>query len=235
MLSIPKHIENSGIVGAPISYEWKTSHQVVLMDKVPKNMEKVIHGLSCKATFSLVLGIGEWLLWRLKGLSKYLQVYYYVEALWASTVDERYLKEEELPTPKDRKDDPIYGALYGLESELFNVTTNALLNHPERAKTAAGLVTFVRYTLPNTEAFDVWLQETIRRLADKFPYDRDNPEGVIVPRSFMNPDVDLDENSIPRLLDEQLSLIQYEQNPFLASPAELKVSGFSGEPYRYSP
>jgi hypothetical protein len=233
MLSIPKHIEKSAIIGVPISYKWKASYQVVLIDKVPRNLVKAIHGLSCTATFSLVLGIGEWLLWRLQGMTDYQQVYHYVEALWAATIDEKYLKERELPTPKDRKEDPAYGALYGLEEELFTVTTNALLNHPERAKTAAGLVTFVRYTLPNTDAFDAWLQESLKRFADKFPYDIDNPEGVIVPRRFMELDVDLSEDSIPNMLEEQLRSIQYEQNPFLMSPNELKASGFEGEPYRF--
>lgn len=233
MLSIPKHIKESGIIAAPIGYKWKASHQVVLMDKVPRNMERAIHGLSCKATFSMVLGVGEWLLWRLHGLTDYEQVYHYVEALWAATIDENYLKEEELPTPKDKIVNPAYGALYGLEEELFNVTTDASLNDPERAKSAAGFVSFVRYTLPETEAFDSWLQESIRRMADKFPYDKDHPDGVIIPRSFMNLSVALNEDSIPQLLDQQLKLIAPEQNPFLFNPEELKASGFEGEPYRF--
>lgn len=233
MLQVPSYIDRSGIVGLPIQYKWKSHLHMTLADKAPKNIQTVIQSISCNATFSLSLGIGEWLIWRLHGISnRVVATNCYVEALWASSVDDRYLKVQIPPQPKDQSD-PATGPLYGIEAKLFRAATNASLNHPERAKATAGVVSIVRYTLPDTTAFDDWLKTTLARFGHAFSYDNDIPKGVIVPRKWLDPGVPLDVTAIPELLDRQLHDMDYEQNPFLASPTELKAAGFQGEPYRY--
>jgi hypothetical protein len=232
MQSMPKYIKNAGIIAKPIEYKWEPDLDMKLYMRVSRNLMTLMDGLSCEATFTAGIGIGEWLLWRLEGLSTYAQVYLYCDALWARTVNKRYLKVICMDVPDD-DGEPISGPLYALENKLFAVATDAVSNDPERPKSIAELVMLVRYTLPNPEPFDAWLKTTISRLSKVFPYNKDNPHTAIVPRKFLDPEVPIDLHAVPIYLDEQLQQIEYTNNPFLASPEELKAAGFEGEPYRY--
>jgi hypothetical protein len=232
MLSVFSYIEKSGVIGAPIEYKWTPYKDMEFVEKAPKQLRQLIDALSGGATLALALGASEWMIARLRGLSSYSQAEHYIDALWAGSISGDYLKHDTLPTPKDTGD-PATGALRGLEDALSTVSAYVFSNHPDRGKNTAGLISLVRYTLPDPKPFDEWLQATLKRLSSAFPLQEDDPLGPIVPRDFLDPHVKLETKSVPKLVDKQLREIDYTGNPFLANPKEMKAAGFKGEPYRF--
>src|SRR3954465_15666223 len=113
MLNIPSYITKSGICGSPIKYSWRPDQDVQITDKYSKNIERLVDKLSIRASLTLGIGVGEWLMWRLHGISKYERIHQYIEALWARTVAGAYLKVDQLEHPDD-KGDPATGPLFGL-------------------------------------------------------------------------------------------------------------------------
>src|SRR5580704_1742197 len=101
MLKVPVFIQRSGAVGAKIGYKWRACLEVHLVEKTPRNLQSLFQSVSCRATFALDLGIGEWLAWRLHGVASEPRTLFYLEALWASSIDERYLK---VPLPDQPED-----------------------------------------------------------------------------------------------------------------------------------
>jgi hypothetical protein len=233
MLEMPSYIQDSGIVGAPIAYKWKPFLYQALADKSPRNLQKAVDEISCNGTIALAIGIVEILWWRLKGLGNRRETIQYVEALWAWSIDRRYLKKDVPEQERVDRGHRVDGVLAGAEVKLFTATTNATVDDPARGKSFAGLAAIVRYTMPNPKFFDSWLKQTVERFVPAFPYDPDKPEGMVVPRRFLDPTVAITKKAVPGLLDEQLQSIDYKDNSFLRSPAELQAAGFEGTPYRY--
>jgi hypothetical protein len=233
MLEMPSYIRDSGIVGAPITYKWKPYLHIALADKAPRNLMKAVEELSCNATKCVAIGVAEMMWWRLKGLGDRRETILYIEALWAWAVDVRYLKKDAPDQEGIDRSNPSDGALGGTEVKLFSATMDASLDDPERGKSFAGLVAVVRHTMPDSKFFESWLKQTLQRFTKAFPYDSDDPYGLVVPRRFLDPGVPINKKAIPDLLDEQLRSIDHDDNPFLRTPTELKAAGFEGTPYRY--
>ena len=157
---------------------------------------------------------------------------WYIEAMWAATINSKYVRTYRA-SPPDDDGDPVTGPLAGIQYELDAAISKCRTNHPERANAVARVGTVARYTLHETGHFDTWLSNVLLRFGTSFPYDAQALPGEFVPRKFLDPDVHIDTASVPRLLDEQLRDIDYKDNPFLKSPAELLAEGFEGEPYRF--
>src|SRR5262245_27065006 len=137
MLEPPAYVVQAGVIAAPIVYTWRPNKDVEIIEKnASKNIEQVVQELSLRASLCLGIAVGEWLRWRLQGLSTYTQVDYYVEALWARTVDPLYLRIESLDLPNDTGD-PTTGPLFGLENVLYSVLMTSTLDHPDRGKSVA--------------------------------------------------------------------------------------------------
>jgi hypothetical protein len=231
MLKIPSYITDSGVCGSPVQYSWKADQDVRIRDTYSKNIEQTVQKIALRPTLALGIAIGEWMVWRLDGLSPYKRARQYVEALWARTIDESYLKVDHLEPEKDTGT-PTIGPLLALEHALYLMLVNTIYDEPDRGKSIAQLAALVRYTLTDTAAFDTWLKKTLQVLVKNFETDPDDPGGPILPRAFfVLGAIDLKES--PRLLDEQLKNTDHKGNPFLASPTEIRKSGFSGTPYRY--
>lgn len=234
MLEIPSYIAAAAIAGAPLDYQWKPDQDIEIVSSYSQNIEKLVSALALRATLSLALGIGEWMTWRLDGLSTYRQCGLYLEAIWARTVDKAYLKNSKGAIPKDTGD-PTVGPLLALELAIQGVFVRTTRDGPERGKGVAELVSLVRYTLPGKSEFDNWLRDIIKKLEDSYQISSNGRAGPIVPRAFLDPAKPVDPAAIPTLLDEQLKQIEWQGNPFLASPDEMRSAGFAGTPYRYLP
>lgn len=231
MLKAPAYINASGVIGAAPTYEWTPHKGTELIEKTPKNISDAVMQMSLRANFTLAIGVAEWIMWRLDSAAVYPQLALYINALWARTIDKSYLKVNSLDTPKDASD-PKTGPLIEMEDALYTAFRKSTQNHPERGMAVAGLVSLVRYTLPTTEGFDNWLRRTLARFIEHFRLDPETRAGCLVPRAFLDPDVEITPDVIPALLDEQLSQIQWEGNPFLATPDQMRAAGFTGTPYR---
>jgi hypothetical protein len=138
-----------------------------ITDHYPKDIERQVGDISLRASLTLGIGIAEWLLWRLDGRSAYNRVHLYIDALWARTVDKLYLKVSHLERPKD-VGDPVVGPLLALELALYGVLVKTTLDHPERGKSVAEVVSLVRYTLTDPSEFERWLSSTLARFTDHF-------------------------------------------------------------------
>jgi len=232
MLKAPAYIKTSGVIGTALTYEWAPHKGTELIEKVPKNIADTVLQMSLRANFVLAIAVAEWIMWRLDSATVYPQLALYVDALWARTVDKSYLKVNSLDTPKDASD-PRTGPLIEMEDALYTAFRKSTQNHPERGMAAGGLVSLTRYTLPSTEGFDDWLRRTLARFFEHCRLDPESRAGGLVPRAFLDPDVEIQPALIPALLDEQLSQIEWAGNPFLATPDEMRAGGFNGTPYRY--
>jgi hypothetical protein len=234
MLKPLPYITASGVCGSPIQYSWRPDQDVEITDHYPKDIERQVGDTSLRASLTLGIGIAEWLLWRLDGPSAYNRVHLYIDALWARTVDKLYLKASHLERPKD-VGDPVVGPLLALELALYNVLVKTTLDHPERGKSLAEVVSLVRYTLTDPSEFDRWLSSTLARFTKHFRVNPKSRGGVFVPRAFLDPNVAIDASRVALLLDEQLRSIESAGNPFLTTADEMRAAGFKGTPYRYRP
>jgi hypothetical protein len=228
------YIEEAAISGADVTYRWKVHQGTELIESFSKNIASTVMELSLRANFALAIGVAEWIVWRLDSPSRYPQLTLYVNSLWARTVDKAYLKVNCLDTPP-RDGNPAIEPMIATEDALYTAFRKSTQNHPERGAAVAGLVSLVRYTLPDAGKLDDWLRQTLGRFAEHFRFDPVNRPGTIVPRAFLDPATPVDPAAIPTLLDEQLRQIEWQGNPFLASPGEMRAAGFAGTPYRYLP
>jgi len=56
---------------------------------------------------------------------------------------------------------------------------------------------------------------------------------MVVPPQAFDPQVNFDMALAPRLADEFLRNVDYDANPLLLTPDEMRRDGFEGVPYRY--
>jgi len=234
MLKAPSYIAESGVCGSPLKYSWKPDQDVRIRDTYSKNIEQIVLKTALRPSLAIGIAVGEWMIWRLEGVSPYKRAGKYVEALWARTVDELYLKVDHLEPEKD-VGDPAVGPLLALEHTLYLMLVNTTYDEPDRGKSVAQLAALVRYTLTDTSQFDSWLKRILQLLNKTFALDSENPGGPILPRAFLDPNHAIDLEKAPRLLDEQLQSIDPKGNPFLASPQQMRDAGFEGTPYRFTP
>jgi hypothetical protein len=233
-MTIPRYVLDSGVSKQPIAFAWSPYKGVTLVERFPERIAEIVRRLSLRANFSLAIGIGEWLAWRLDAHSNYPQLAQYIEALWARSVDKAYLRINSLDTPSDTGD-RVQGALTAMEDALYTAFRKATQNHPERGAATAGLVSLVRYTLIEAKQFDEWLKATLSRFQEQFSLDPNNRVGSLVPRAFLDPSVKIENAAAAEYLDAQLREIDPVGNPFLNSPEQARAAGLSGEPYRFLP
>jgi hypothetical protein len=234
MLQPPPYITASGVCTSPVGYSWRPDQDVSIIEAYPKNIEHLVGDISLRASLTLGIGVAEWMMWRLDGRSAYNRVNLYINALWARTVDKLYLKVSHLEKAKDTGD-PILGPLLALELALYGVLVKTTLDHPERGRSVAEMVSLVRYTLTDQTEFDHWLGLTLGRFLEHYRLNPKNRGGALVPRAFLDPNVAVDPSQVALFLDDQLRNVERVDNPFLATADEMMAAGFKGTPYRYLP
>src|SRR5260370_21214280 len=91
----PKYIETSGIIGAPIKYQWNSDLGLKFFAAKDLNlrMHDAINASNFKAKLSVATAISERIIWRLDGQADLTRAYHRIEAAWASVIDPLYSKE----------------------------------------------------------------------------------------------------------------------------------------------
>ena len=130
-----------------------------------------------RVRFALYLAMGEWILFRLEKHGKNFETLnHFIEALWASNVDQRYYYEgtEEwqygtnyLWTPLERKqdaDDTTTTAVVEL-GHCLQVGYNEFMDDKLIPAAIPKFCYFVRHVIPDAKVFSVWFEEAFERVS----------------------------------------------------------------------
>lgn len=235
----------------PVGYEWGPGSAMAALGSEHSALLKKLGELSFRAVLGLRAATGEWMVQRFSGLYVDVEHVQVNEALWAGSVDIRYLKTEAMGFPREN-DDPVRGALQLSKTNAYRIADA----YPDAGFGAVrylvGSVNLLRYVLPDRKAFDRWFKVVVPRVASLsgpsarvaggFDWSRTSVEprgvdpdifGTPVPREAFDPSFDLAGVDVAGLIDAMLVKIGSEPNPFLRTAEELAEIGFASTPYRY--
>lgn len=235
-LSIPRYIQETGIVEAPIQYKWPDSPFDAYGEENPRFENKLVK-ISDRGVVAFSAGIAEWIAWRLIKHTNDPMLFNYIEAVWAAIVDWTYMDPKNNPEDKLEWDDfdgpilePLCAATMKMGEIIFLVSDEQPIT--DDGVSMANLLEFV---LPNTKSFREWRNwaiEQLRRLTPRIS--EDDSLGVPVPREALDPQFDFKPDMTAKLIDSYLKTLDYKKNPYLQSPEKMKKTGFKGTAYRYS-
>jgi hypothetical protein len=241
-LKPPKYIETSGIIGAPIKYQWNSDLGLKFFAAKDLNirMHDAINASNFKAKMGLAIAISEWIIWRFDGHANLNDAHNRIEAAWASVIDPLYSKELSLQMTKDDNVAPVEGPLELALCLLGKIHGRYCKGNIYLAAPIVNLAMLARHLMPDKKAFDSWLSTALRRAAQVFPrgvtYDRktgtyDASHEKPVPREFFDPNWVYTEAAAEAALRAFLQTLDPKQNPYLRTPEEMKAAGFKGTPY----
>lgn len=183
--TIPSYLEKAKVHGAKISYTWSKVRKTY-NNPVPTNASiRPVGRLSYNAAAALALGIGEWIAWRLDGLSDDKSLFEYLEKGWQTVLKKQpYPKLEGYYDRFDNKPSvaPLYYAQHHLEEALqsYEIQSNGIYLSIVYLKWLAGAVS------PSKSAFNSWYTKTVERFTKKFPRKDSDVYGVPVPREELD-------------------------------------------------
>lgn len=115
MLKIPKILDTSEFLDAPLDYKWdeKTS-EFYYVDACNDKISGALWALNHKATFGLAIALGEWVFWRISNhidKGKLIPVF---ESHWAGLIDKHYML---ILPPEEMLADGFQGTPYKYEQK----------------------------------------------------------------------------------------------------------------------
>ena len=247
MFCIPPYIDNTKLAGKPIDFDWVGDNPTEYHNHISNQLTDKIMSLSPRAALALANGLAEWVVWRLDGLTDYRDVADFVEAGWASVIDARYTIEW------SRQGKELFGPVLGpqwIAARSLDQVMIATWERESQIRSCQYLAFLCQHVWKRRKAFKEWLLFAFDRLESLYPissvtqdyYEMRNRTGdepfdfgEPVPREVLDPDFELDAESVPALLDAYLRDLKPEENRFLRTPKQLLELGFEGKPYRYPP
>lgn len=250
-LDIPPHLRSMVTVAPPIAHIWsQEAAMAALGSETPALLNKLAE-LSFRAVLGLQAALGEWMVQRFVALHNDYEHVQLNEALWAASVDIRYLRLDAMTFPRDPLSS-IHGPLQLSKSGARDIADSCFKAAFGGVRYTIGSVHLLRYVLPDRKPFEAWFKEVVTRLPDLskpsariaggFDVARKKTEprgvptdifGTPVPREAFDPKFDIAGADMAGLIDAMLVRIASEPNPFLRTPAELASVGFKGAAYRY--
>jgi len=245
MRPTPYHITEARIATDVARFHWDEWNCKQYFWFVDDAMFERLDRLTNKANTGLTIAIGEWICERFSTLDPDPSPKEYLEAAWAGVVHPAYCKYTE--TNDDDWRGPIRAPL-ALTITLVNDALFGLGYDPHVARRVCWLYNLARHVLPDTRAFETWLEACARRMdqfhgqavnaqgGDEEDLFADFPgQGAPVPREAFDPAFAYSPMDAPVLLDEFLRSLRPESNAFLRSLEELSDIEDIPEPYRYRP
>jgi hypothetical protein len=236
----------------PVSHTWSAGESMTALGRETPALIKNVGELSFRTVLGLQAALGEWMTQRFRHLYNDQEHDQLNEAVWAASIDFRYLRMDTMKFAD--QPDPVRGPLglsKGLSRDICKMYQRAQFGAVRYVISSANLV---RYVLPDTKTFQVWFRTVVQRLpslsapsarvagAFDIKVRRQPPMGVSeavfgtpVPREAFDPSFDLSASSPTALIDAMLVRIAGRSNPFLWTTAELNAAGVPGTPYRYPP
>ena len=242
MLDVPAYIADARIASADARYvwdEWNVRSYFMIADEAELARFDALTG---KANTALLIAVGEWICERFSALSADSRPLSFLEAAWAGAIDLSYCVFTE--TVDDEWRGPIRGPL-AITIQIANDALFHLVEEPRVAPRVCWMVALARHVLPNTDAFEAWLEKCVRRLetyhsksvekvVEQDLFEPLPGQGTAVPRAALNPDFRYDPAQAAPLLDAFLRNLDPTSNPYLRHPKEVAQYGARhGIPYRY--
>lgn len=234
--SIPGYIRDAPIFDDKIRYEWDDMRTDEYFDREDLELAERLANVSDRANIAFTIAIGEWIVHRFDVVSDDQTPRLYMEALWAGSIDWRYLSgatfsNEEWEGPVRR---PLSLAmLIGGEAIVDALEQNPVYHE------VGSMTQLANHVLPAGSGFAEWHEKVVQRLERLFPstYDPDdlfregNELGPPVPREVFDIDTDYDSATGESLTTAFLSDITPDNNEFLLTVEQMQVNGFEGAPY----
>jgi len=239
-MRIPAYLSGANVVSNEARYGWDEWHVNDYFLAIDEEQFARLDTLSDAANLALAIGTGEWICHRFSALSHDPVPWDYLEAAWAAIVHPFYC--EYVETIDDQWRGPIRGPL-SLTISIVNDGIHCRETDPHEATRSCWMYNLATHVLPETDAFEAWLEACITRLEQTHPKDREQediwgdgpPFGRPVPREALDPERPYDPETAPELLDRFLQGLLQEENRFLAEPSDVSdAPGFDGTPYRYT-
>ena len=226
------YIEQAGVLEAPIDYIWKQAY--VAGDFCPKDpkLENKISSISSKGVMILSTGFAEWVAWAAHHHFSDPILLNYIEAVRAGTIDWKYLKSlnssgrlSEILKWNEKPQASILIAMLLLGGMVKEAKKG--ISNSNRSATLSELALFVT---PNKKAYKKWRRLIVERFVEAYPY-IEGEENRLVPIDALDPNISVTQENSDQLMANFISNLDYEANPFLMSPTEMKGDGFIGAPY----
>jgi hypothetical protein len=252
MFSIPKYIEELGIVDLPLSHNWKKCESDGF---VSGNLEDSLSDVNHRGQLALACGFAEWVAWRLSKHDAHLplaptsnrqpltvasprELLQYIEAVWAGLIAEQYTREISAPVLDQgdfhRVRGPIRVAIHELKTALELTWTDQFL-FPE----AAVLNCVAIDVLPDPKPFKKWRTAVLKRMKKLFPRIDQTDElgrlGCPITRESLDLRFDYTLEHTEEYVALFLEGLDPKENPYLRTPEEMIRAGFRGQPYLFTP
>jgi hypothetical protein len=249
-LPLPQYLAGLMSPPQPVKHTWNAGDDMAALGTETPALLKNVGALSYRAVLGLQAALGEWMVARFSHLSKDPTTELVNEAVWAASIDYRYLNHDSMTFPDTSG--PIEGPLRD-----FNVGSSDICRMYSGGEFGAvryviGSANLVKYILPKNKEFQAWFKAVVLRLPSlskpsareaglmDMALRKQAPRGVSetifgtpVPREAFDPSFDVDGADHAALINAMLARITSRPNPYLYTPAELKAAGFPGTPYRY--
>lgn len=250
-LDIPPYLLSLTSAAPPVAHAWSQSAAMTALGSETPALLNKLAELSFRSVLGLRAALGEWIVQRFAGLhddSEHVQVN---EAMWAASVDIRYLRRDAMTFAADSVS-PIHGPLQLSKTNAREIADLYFKAAFGAVRYTIGSVHLVRYVLTDSKPFDAWFKAVVTRLPDlskpsartaggfDVARKKTEPRGVPndifgspIPREAFDPKFDPASGDMASLIDAMLARISSQPNPFLYTPDELAAMGFKGRAYRY--
>ena len=231
-------ITRAAIAKPQLRFIWDEWNVVNTYEPVDATQASRLATLSRRANCGFTIAIGEWIILRFDGMDADPEPLQFIEAAWAANIDLRYTEEIDIV------DDEWRGPVRGPISMALTFVLDALFAEeagPNASLNAAWAATFARHVLPARAVFDAWFDTCLARLEPLFPtlpeedldwFDDSLNWGNLVPRELFDTDGPFDPAMTRSRIAHFLAGLDFNANPFLRSPAEMRAEGFPTTPYQ---
>jgi hypothetical protein len=229
-LSLPSYIEKANVHEMPVEYEWKDERPALHYGDENMRLRNRISDISYRGIILFCTGCAEWVVWRLSKASQDDEPFLAIEAAQAATVDIMYFNTDYKPDRENWRG-PIRGALFASSYLLRETICDVSIFEPAARYDGVCLSNLTEHVLLKHAPFRKWRKATLDRLAELFPYDKNNKLGSLVPKELLDSNFEFSPESSTQLMRSFLSSLDYKRNPYLRSPEEMLKAGFKGTPY----
>lgn len=234
---IPRYIREAKICDVKIGYFWDDMEIHQYFDYGDPNLSTRLAKVSDRANIAFTIAIGEWTVHRFDKVSADRTPHRYFEALWAGSIDWRYLSG--VTFPGDEWEGAVRRPL-DLAMLIGGEAIFAALEQKPVDFEVARMTHLVQHVLPSKDAFNAWHEKVVQRIEWLFPttYDPDDlfregdELGPPVPREVFDVDTDYDPALGEVITANFLRSISPRSNEFLRTVEEMQNDGFEGVPYR---
>jgi hypothetical protein len=232
-LKAPTYITEANVDSPVVKYAWDDwgSKKAIYRREGDDQLRLAAAMISQRGRIAWVNGVTEWIVYRFQSLLTTPLPFQAIEAAWAGEVNRKYVLPFDMPEEQGWSG-PVLGPIRrGLT--FAGDTIDLAWHNGETTHLVVKVVNLARYVLPNTDAFEAWLEAVPERIRSLSPWDDADAIGEVVPREALDYRVPFDPARTEALVQSFLRELSPKANPFLASLETMREWGFEGQPYTW--